>query len=79
MPNTHAQVTIVTAAYMKWQKRLREFEENTHGVTQADVTSAYRAMQAAIREWEKPGPDETPKQAKADRKPKRKSWWPKFR
>jgi hypothetical protein len=79
LPNTHAQTTIVTAAYMKWQKRLNEYKEKTPGITKADVDSAYKAMQEAIKEWEKPGPGETPKAAKADRKPKRKSWWPKFR
>lgn len=79
MPDTPATVAIVTAAYNKWQKRVHSFNENEPGITKADVSSAYRTMQDAIREWEKPGPTETPKQARAARKPKRKSWWPKFR
>lgn len=78
MPNTPANVAVVTAAYTKWQKRLTQYKEKTPGVTKADVAEARSAMERAIREWEKPGPDETPKQAKVDRKPKRKSWWPKF-
>lgn len=79
MPDTPATVAIVRAAYDKWQKRLNDYEKKVPGITKADVASAYKVMQEAIREWEKPGPGETPKDAKADRKPKRKSWWPKFK
>jgi hypothetical protein len=79
MPDTSANVAIVTAAYNKWQRRLREFKEKDPGITKADVDSAYKAMQAAIREWEKPGPGETARAAKVDRKPKRKIKWPKFK
>ena len=79
MPDTPDLVTKVTTRYMKWQKRLNEYKEKTPGVTKADVDIAYKKMQEAIREWEKPGSNETPKQAKADRKSKRKAWWPKFK
>lgn len=79
MPDTPATVAIVTAAYNKWQKRLHEYEEKTPGITKADVSATYKVMQDAIREWEKPGVGETPKQVKVDRKRKRKSWWPKFK
>lgn len=79
MPNTPANVTIVTAAYDKWQSRANQFANHVPGVTKADVDSAYDAMQKAIRQWEAPGPEETEKQAKKDRKDKRKSWWPKFK
>lgn len=76
MPDTPANVAIVSAAYHKWQKRLGQFKENEPGISKADVDTAYKAMQAAIREWEKPGPTETPKTAKKDRKAKRKRLWP---
>ncbi len=79
MPNTRANVVIVTVAYDKWQKRLSEFKNRVPGITQADVDSAYAAMQKAIRAWEAPGPDETSKQAKEDRKKDRKRFWPKFK
>jgi hypothetical protein len=79
MPNTPTQVAVVTAAYAKWQTRLNQFSEKTPGITKADVDSARKAMETAIREWEKPGPGEDTKSAKIDRKPKRKSWWPKFK
>jgi hypothetical protein len=79
VPNTDAQVAVVTAAYTKWQKRSEEYKSKTPGVTKADVDSAYKEMQKAIREWEKPDSSETPQVAKADRKSKPKSWWPKFK
>jgi hypothetical protein len=79
MPDTPANVDRVTAAYEKWQRRLNEFKSKVPGITQADVDSAYKIMQAAIREWEKPGEGETKSSAKSDRKPKRKRFWPKWK
>lgn len=79
MPNTPAQVAVVAAAYTKWQKRLTAFNDKVPGITKADVDAARKAMEAAIREWEKPGADETSKSAKIAREPLRKRWWPKFK
>ncbi len=79
MADTPATRALVTAAYSQWQKRLIQYNDKVPGVTKADVSSAYKQMQKYIRDWETPGAGETPKQAKQDRTPKRKSWWPKFK
>lgn len=79
MPDTGYLVDKVSRAYNKWQRRLIEFKKNTPGITKADVDTAYKEMQAAIREWEAPASAEDPKEAKKAREVRRKRIWPQFK
>lgn len=79
MPDTPATRAVVTSAYNWWQKRLTQFNNGEPGVTRADVARAKKILADAVADWESPGPSEQAKEAKADRKPKRKSWWPKWK
>lgn len=79
MADTPATRAIVSVAYAKWQKRLNQFNDKVPGITKADVDSAYKAMQAAIREWEAAGPGEAPAKVKSIRQTLSKRLWPKFK